>query len=54
MTGPNYTSMIQNKKVTVRMRVAQEAPVDLVKQLLQDANKRVRRAAEKRIREGAQ
>jgi hypothetical protein len=54
MPGPNYVTMIQNKKATVRLRVALEAPADLVKQLLQDPNKRVKRAAEKRLREGAQ
>lgn len=54
MAGPNYASMINNKKATVRMRVAMEAPLDVVKQLLADANKRVRCAAEKRVKEGSQ
>ena len=52
MPGLNYTSMLQNKKNSVRIRVAAEAPLEVVKQLLADTNKRVRRAAEKRVREG--
>jgi len=51
MTGPNYQTMLTNKKATVRMRVAEEAPLEIVKSLLQDANKRVRRHAELRIKE---
>ena len=41
-----------NKKASVRMRVALEAPLDVVKRLLSDANKRVKRAAERRVKEG--
>ena len=53
MAGPNYASMIANKKVNVRLRAALEAPVELVTALLKDANKRVRRAAAQRLGEGA-
>lgn len=51
MTGPNYQTMLTNKKATVRMRVAEEAPLDVVKSLLNDPNKRVRRHAEKRVKD---
>lgn len=52
VSGPNYETMIANKKATVRIRVAREAPLTLVHRLLQDTNKRVKRAAEKRVKEG--
>jgi hypothetical protein len=53
MSGPNYDAMINNKKANVRIRVAQEGPIDVVKKLLTDSNKRVRRTAEARLKEGA-
>ena len=53
MTTPNFETMMKNKKATVRLRVALEAPLDVVHKLLGDTNKRVRRAAERRIKEGA-
>ncbi|MBI5496378.1 MAG: hypothetical protein HY904_15250 [Deltaproteobacteria bacterium] len=52
MTTPNYETMAHNKKANVRLRVAAEAPLALVQTLLADPNKRVKRAAEKRVKEG--
>ncbi|MEW5852291.1 MAG: hypothetical protein AB2A00_26105 [Myxococcota bacterium] len=53
MSGPNYETMIANKKASVRLRAAQEGPLEVAKQLLGDPNKRVKRAAERRVKEGA-
>ena len=53
VSGPNYTTMIANKKANVRLRAAKEAPLDLVQPLLQDGNKRVKRAAELRVKGGS-
>lgn len=52
MTTPNYETMMQNKKANVRLRVVLEAPLSVVQRLLNDQNKRVKRAAEKRVKEG--
>jgi hypothetical protein len=52
MTTPNYETMMQNKKANVRLRVVHEAPLTVVQRLLNDGNKRVKRAAEKRVKEG--
>jgi hypothetical protein len=53
MTNPNFETMIKNKKATVRLRVALEAPLEVVHKLTGDPNKRVRRAAERRLKEGS-